>query len=281
MACTFYYKGKLKKKFKTTDLFNEIIKELDKTMCKYKLESDEDLLININNKSEPLRIKFENNRINGFCKIELEDYNKMLEIIYSIKHMFYIFEFDDDYGLWIDFIAKKNPSKIKMRELTQEEINEVNQFDYKSLPSRSLLLGIIAKDIKKNKNDKVSYQYLVENINPNVPSYNPQLNFMEMYAILETWIYETMTYKDYGKVNEIDKNTKGLTTNMLSFSFGICEILFQQFGGSIGEKQSQIRKLFEQEIYNKKLMIDNDSFLMYRFVLSVLEYLGFKRILKK
>lgn len=280
MSCTFFYKGKLKKRVKPEDLYNEIIAKLDKFKCKYKLEGTDNLIVYINDKSEPLNLKFENNCIDGFCKIELKDYNDMLEIVYSIKNMFYIFEFDDDYGLWNDFLAKKNSCKIKLRELTEEEINEVKQFDYKSLPSRSILLGIIGQDIKKNENDKVSYQYLVDNINPSIPSYTGW-DGMELYEIIETWIYDTMSYKDFGKVNAIDKNTKGLTTNMQSFSFGICETLFQQFGGSIGEKQSQIRKLFEQEIYIKNIDIGKDCFLMFRFVLSVLDYLGFKRISKK
>lgn len=276
-----FYKGKLKKKFKSEDLYNEITPKLDKFKCKYKLEDKDNLIVYINDKSEPLNIKFENNCIDEFCKIDLEDYNDMLEIVYSIKNMFYIFKFDDDYGLWNNFLAKKNPCKIKLRELTEDEINEVKQFDYKSFPSRSVLLGIITKDIKKKENDKASYQYLVDNINPNVPTFVPGWDGTQLYSILETWIYNTMFYKDFGKVNAIDKNTKGLTTNMQSFSFGIAEVLFQHFGGSIGKKHSQIRKLYDQELYRKNIDIDKDCFIMFRFVLSVLDYLGFKRVIIK
>ena len=279
IVCTVFYRGKLKKKHTVNELFNVIIDSVKDNgwLCN---NQGNRLEINLNDgESELLIFEFDNHKMNGFCKIYAvndEVYKNLFDMFYTIEPMFYIFDIDDDYGMWADYIAKKSPCKIKLRELTEDEFKRINRYD-ENAKSSGILLGIIGKDIRKNENDEITYQYLVDSINPNVPTYFEDRNFFSIASILETWVYETMKYKNYGKVCDIDKNTRGLNSSIVAFSFGIAETLFGEYGGSTGPKQAQIRKLYELEIYNKKKDIDKEHMLMYRFVLSVLDYLGFKR----
>lgn len=286
MSCTIFYKGRLMKKYSVDDFFTAVIKELDGTGWTY--ESDnETLTVDFNDgKSELLVLSPQGDKrdIDGFCKLFLEnpdDYTRIFDLFYSVKNMIYLFDFSDDFGMWDDYVASKNPCKISLRELTAEEENLLNRFGVTN-QSGNLLLGIIGADIKKDKNDKITYRYLVDNINPNIMLARDIVSWetLETYGILETWVYETMTYKNYGRVCDISEETRGLKTSLAAFDFGIAETVFGIFGGSTGAKQAQIRKLYEN-CMRKKMDIEHDGVIMFRFVLSVLDYLGFKRVGRK
>lgn len=287
MSCTIFYKGRLIKKYSVEDFFNAVIKNIDSTEWKYQIENDT-LIIDFNDgESEMLVLspKGEKRKIDGFCKLffeNKEDYIRVFDLFLSIKNMIYLFDFSDDFGMWDDYLAEKNPCEIKLRELIADEENFVKRFGNVELSS-NLLLGIIGSDVKKNQTDKVTYQYLVDNINPNIMNYNEVFigdEMFEMDFILETWIYDTMTYRNYGRVCDIPKDTRGLQTSISAFEFGICETIFGFFGGNTGAKQSQIRKLYI-ECLRKKMDIEHNGIIMFRFVLSVLDYLGFKRVGRK
>ena len=275
MSCTIFYKGKLKRKYQVAELFEVIIDKIKDSNWKYRKEEN-CLTIDLNDgKSEPMQFQFHEHTLKGFCKVFCEEnteYDRIFDLFFHIQNMFFYLNIDDDFGMWADYLANKTPPKIKLRELTEQELKLIQRFD-KEAESSSILLGIIGMEIKKSKDDVISYQYLVEHINPNVPSY-----FMEETGILETWVYETMTFKNYGRVCDINMDTRGLRSSLLAFSFGIAETMFGFFGGSTGPKQADIRKLYELEIYNKKIDLEKDHVLMFRYVLSVLEYLGFKHM---
>ena len=285
LSCTIYYKGKLKKKYNPMDLFNKIIENINDTKWNYEIRNENNLTITINAKSEPLNFYFENSCINNFCKVNVEnneEFVRVLDLFFDVHNMFFKFELQDDYGAWNDYLANKNPCKIKFRELTSEEMKRVKKFDKISNTSKNILLRIIGESIKKNKNDEISYQYLIDNINPNITGYCfASMEGLELFAILETWVFETMTYKNFGRVSEIDKNTRGLISCINAFTFGISETLFGLCGGSTGDKQAQIRKFYIQKIANKHLDIQKDSILMYQYIVSILDYLGFKIVEKK
>lgn len=88
-----------------------------------------------------------------------------------------------------------------------------------------------------------------------------------------------MEYKKFGKIDELDlEATKGLNSNIFTFCFAIRKAVFGIYGGNTGPKHSQIVKLY-YEIVRKNPNIENDAFLMYRYILSTLEYSGFKKII--
>ena len=283
MSCTFFIKGKLKKKYKANDLFNVIIEEIKDTKWKYKLQSEENFKVFFNDRSEILSFKFEDNKIDEICKIHFEtneEFEKLLEIFYKTKSMFYILQIDDDFGLWNDYLANKNPCKIKLRELSEEEKNEIEIFDYKKHKSINIIYGIIAKDISKKMNKKISsIQEIVDIMNPKIKKAFFLDIFSEEILCFFIWIYETMEYKKFGKIDELDlEATKGLNSNIFTFCFAIREAVFGVYGGNNGPKHSQIVKLY-YEIVRKNSNIENDAFLMYRYILSTLEYSGFKKII--
>lgn len=279
MSCTIFYKGKLKKKYLISEFFEIIINDISINGWKYSIE-DNTLIIDYDNSiSEPLIFKFNDHEFNGFCKVISEDnniYELIFNLFYENKSLFYRLDIDDDFGLWNDFIAKKEPCKIKLRDLTDKELEFILKFD-KNISSIDVLYSIIANDITGNSTKENIYELLVSNINPNVPSYDANSSSTNIFCILETWLYKVMQYKDYGYIKDISMETKGLINDIQVFSFGIAECVLFVCGGCIGTKQSQIRKLYMQEVYNKKINIQKDHILMYRFVLSVLDYLGFKK----
>lgn len=282
MSCTIFYKGILKKKYSTEDFFGAVIKELDGTGWKYQINNGVFTVDFDDGASEKLVLspQGDKRKIDGFCKIFFENqdnYTRLFDFFYAVKNMIYLFDFSDDFGMWDDYLAKKNPCRIKLRELNFDEEKLLNSFGSVEL-SKNLLLGIIGQDIKKNQNDRVTYQYLVDNINPNI--INKQCVGSEMFEIseiLETWVYDTMTYKNYGRVCDISKDTRGLQTSIGAFDLGISETIFGIFGGSIGSKQSEIRKLYG-DCMRHGADIEHNGTVMFRFVLSVLDYLGFKRV---
>lgn len=283
LSCTIFYQGRLVKKYSFKEFFDRVVSHLDGTGWTYTV-TDACLTIDFNDgKSELLTLepKGEKRCIDGFCKLDFEnddDYNKIFDIFYDVQKMIYCFIFSDDFGLWDDYIARKEPCKIKLRALTPEEETYIRRFgSVENLDNTgNLLLGVIGDEIKKNPNDKITYEYLVENINPNIIN---SVGF-DVHRILETWLFETMTYKNYGRVCDISKDTRGLEINVASFDLGIAETIFGDFGGSMGAKQAQIRKLYEQ-CMRQNLDVNHNGILMYRFVLSSLEYLGFKHIGRK
>jgi len=156
MSCTFFIKGMLKKKYKANDLFDVIIESIKDTEWKYKIQNDESLEILFNDRSEILSIKFRDNKIDEICKIHFEtnlEFEKLLAIFYNIKGMFYILQIDDDFGLWNDYLANKNPCKIKLRELSEEEKNEIKIFDYKKHKSINIIYGFLVKSAENYINN--------------------------------------------------------------------------------------------------------------------------------
>lgn len=279
MSCTIFYKGKLKKKYLISEFFEIITKKVTSNNWEYSIVNNTLVIDYDNSISEPLIFRFNDHEFDGFCKVISEN-NDILELIFSLfydnKSLFYKLHINDDLGLWNDFVIRKDPCEIKLRDLTEEEMEFILKFD-KNISSADVLYSIIASDIIGNAFKGNVYELLVSNINPNVPSYDANSSSTNIFCILETWLYKVMQYKDYGYVKDILMETKGLVKDMQVFSFGIAECILFFCGGCIGRKQSQIRKLYTQEIYNKKIDIQKDHILMYRFVLSVLDYLKFKK----
>lgn len=281
MSCSFFIKINLKKKYKVNELFDVIIEEIKDTKWKYKLKKDENLEIIFNDKSEPLVFRFYNHRMNEICKIDFksnEEAEIFLRFLYNIKKMFSFYDISDDFGLWNDFIAKKNPCKITLRELSEKEKKEIELFDYKKYRALDVFFGIMAKDLKTEKEyNNTSFQELIKNINPFVKQQFFWIDSDNPVLVFADWVYEIMEYKNFGKVKSVDMTaTRGLGENYSALIFGIMQVIFGTWGGNINSKQSQIVKLYEQT-YRNNLDIENDVFVLYRFILSALEYTGFKK----
>lgn len=279
MSCTIFYHGKLKRKHSVQELFQVLIEKIKTYNWKFSI-FENCFSIDLNDgKSENLIFDFEDHKMDGFCKIYSEDdevFKKIFDLFLDIKNMFYPLEVSDDLGMWADYLASKNPCKIKLRELTDEELEFINRFNKNELSS-NILYGIIVSDMKKIKGDAISYEYIENYINPNIITYLTD-TYEHDFAILEAWIYDTMEYKNQGRVCDILEKNPKLNNNIQAFSFGIAETVLGTWGGSTGNKQAQIRKLFALEIYYRNIDLEKDHILMYRFVLSVLDYLGFKRV---
>ena len=190
MGCTIFYKGKLKKKYLISEFFEIITKKVISNNWKYSIVNNILVIDYDNSISEPLIFRFNDHEFDGFCKVISEN-NDILESIFSLfydnKSLFYKLHINDDLGLWNDFVIRKDPCEIKLRDLTEEEMEFILKFD-KNISSADVLYSIIASDIIGNAFKGNVYELLVSNINPNVPSYSANSSSTNIFCILETWL---------------------------------------------------------------------------------------------
>ncbi len=168
---------------------------------------------------------------------------------------------------------------MKLRDLTACEIEAMNHIIYNSeeVDTLQILFGIIALDIYVEKQGKIEYQYLSDNYTSCKPNYGPAA----FWGIIETWISESMIYKNIGLVKEIAKSTKGLESNINSLaailSYSVCRIN----NGISGKKDREIIKFFEKInqdlLHSRGVGMEKSPVETFKFIVSCLEFLGFKR----
>ena len=170
---------------------------------------------------------------------------------------------------------------MELRDLSTSEMDDLKHIIYNSeeVHTLQILFGIIALDlnISYEKHGEIKYQFLCDNYAGGNSNYGPAA----FWGIIENWISESMIYKNIGLVKDIDKSTKGLKSNINSsaaiLSYTVCQI----DNGISGKKDRDVIKYFEEMNYN---LLNSRGFEMeklpietFKFIVSCLEYLGFKR----
>ena len=156
-----------------------------------------------------------------------------------------------------------------------------------------LLLRLIAFDLQRDKKGTVSYQCLTRDINPNIQYdiHDPVVHDALMIpAILEAWLYDTMEFKDNGRVGNLYKGSlkgleKSISFSIWAFLFGVDNTLFLDHYPSNISMDAQIRRFYEEEFSKisaeKEMDMQQEGIWMYRYIVSVLDYLGFKFVGKQ
>lgn len=182
--------------------------------------------------------------------------------------------------MWEEFCYQKEPVQIKLRELTEEEAKIIEHLNLsRCMDSCQMLLGIIELFIwdKGPFIDKVlgDWSIMIQKIRNEVQRAAP----LWLYGIVDTWIYYCMDF--CGKpVSEYPENNKKLKEAMWAASFGFTANIIHVWGGCTGKLEKDITVFFEYE--SQKCMrktgygLDQSFEGVYRYVLSSLEYLGFR-----
>jgi len=125
MSCTIFYKGTLKEQYFPNDVFNIVLKHVQKINAKLEQFEESFIAYFLRGKSEPLEFRFENRRIDSFCKWngeESEEFYKIFDMFIELKPLFKSLKVDDDEGLWHEYIIQNQPCKIILRTLSSDEI---------------------------------------------------------------------------------------------------------------------------------------------------------------
>ena len=137
MSCTIFYKGTLKENWNPDDVFNTVLKHVQKINAELEQFEDSFTLHFLQGKSEPLEFQFRNKRIDSFCRWNgenPEEFYAILDMFIELKPLFKLLNIKDDDGLWHEYVVQKQPCKIKLRPLSSDEmkfldrakVNEIN-----------------------------------------------------------------------------------------------------------------------------------------------------------
>lgn len=164
-----------------------------------------------------------------------------------------------------------------LRELTKSEHEKLDSFIAdESTELYQYFLAIITTDLIPE--GEVSWERALEKI---IEGHTRELPY-SICGVIDAWIRLCMEYKSYGLVDTLDqRQIRGLRRNMdvVVNGFVNCIYYYVSIGGT-GKKQSDLEKNYTM-IVMKGLPkwtdehVDADPELMYRFILTYLEKLGF------
>ena len=307
MSDTIFYKGKLKKSKKPIDVFLKIQKSIKKKgptknwICQID-EGNQCLIIDFcDGKSENFILKFSELEFSGFCKVDFaldgelfedgkSEFKSLLDCLYHAHNCFSKIEITDDYNLAEDYWSSKR-FLIVLRDLSNEEKMRLDSLFNSGISNyEDFVLEVIANDMN------ISVKDLEENINPKTV-YSNYLDEKKFDAILETYLYETMTYLDQGRLCDMPEDEyiqlSGMSMSIVAFISGVTSLYFRKSveireaifkRKPFGAKDAQIKLFFLEKIYPLLNHLSNEyerCMLVYRYFLSILDYSGFSFVGKK
>lgn len=281
---TVIFSGKLKKKYRAADVQNEICAFAKEHGIAVECPDETKTLVDFGVDSEGFCFLVENGKLTEQCvKHEVDDAGKfwcIYELLYQLRSLFTAYEVFDDFGIWADYCYQKEPVQIELRELTGEEAEIQKHLDLSHCTqSCQILLGIIELFIwdKGPFKDEIlgDWPTMIQKIRDERQRVAP----LWLYAIVETWIYYCMDF--CGKpVSEYPEDNKKLKKAMYAASFGFTANILHVWGGCTGKLEKDITVFFEYENQKYKQQrgcgLDQSFEGVYRYVLSSLEYLGFR-----
>lgn len=164
-----------------------------------------------------------------------------------------------------------------LRELTQKEREKLDSFIAdESTELYQYFLAIITTDLIPE--GEVSWEKALEKV---VEGHTLDLPY-SICGVIDAWIRLCMEYKSYGLVNTLDqRKTRGLKNNMdvVINGFVNCIYYYVSIGGT-GKKQSDLERNYTMTVMKgvpkwTDEHVDADPEVMYRFILTSLENIGF------
>ena len=283
---TLIYEGKLKKKYTPDDVINIIIKFAQDNNLKVEKCEDTIIIKIIDDGISCLYFTFENNcLIKQIVQHDIDEdkkYAYIYELLYLIKPYFSTYEVNDEFGTWADYCYYRNPKKIVIRELKDDEKKLLERIDANNceFPALQAMWGVIALYLAEQKiyeeegaSDKVNWDFIRRRINPIGGLFSP----VWISSAVKTWMYECMMYKKGKKcINLYDDHKLGNKIDAICWGFS--DVIFECYGGTVNAHQSVIMKnyeYFKNRLNREGIDISKDKYLTFRFMISTLEYFGF------
>ena len=313
MSCTIYYKGTLKADNGTNDAF-EIIEKHTNNFHANLLWSNSSAMINfMEGQTESLVFAFRDNKIDTFWKWNgenPEEVYKVFDMFFELKAVFKSFHVNDDYGLWQEYMAKKNPCKIKLRPLSTDEkmlLERVyeNEASHPSElekyiitksrfnPFHKGLLRVIVQDfieiMKMDSVEDFEPQIIIDSTDAlkyygknSCHTDNEHFDFMFSSILIEIWISYTFSYKNIGIVKDLAADVRGALTSKEAALNGLKSIFLNKHsGGSSNAKEAEMRK-FAKKYYKTSamgnVMVIDEPERELEMLFSMMDYLGFSYV---
>lgn len=281
---TVYFSGKLKKKYSAVDVQIAICTFAKEHGIIVQCPDETKTFVDFGIDSEGFCFLVENGKLKKqYVKHEVDDAEKfwrIYELLYQLRSLFTEYEVHDDFGIWADYCYQKEPVQIELRELTEEEQEIKEHLNLsRCTDSCQILLGIIELFIwdKGPFIDEVlgDWPTMILKIRDERQRVVP----IWLYGIIDTWIYYCMDF--CGKpVSEYPENNKKLRAALSAASCGLTANILHFWGECSGKLEKDITVFFEYENQkykrHKGCELDRSFDGVYRYVLSSLEYLGFR-----
>lgn len=279
-----YFSGKLKKKYKAVDVQNAICTFAGEHGLCVECPDESKTFVDFGIDSEGFCFLVENGKLTEqYVKHEVDDAGKfwrIYELLYQFRSLFTAYEVFDDFGIWVDYCYQKEPVQIELRELTEEEAAIREHLNLsRCTDSCQILLGIIELFLwdKGPFKEEVlgDWSTMIQKIRDERQRAAP----LWLYGIVEAWIYYCMDF--CGKpVSGYPESNKKLKNAMWAASAGLTANILHCWGGCTGKPEKDITVFFEYEDQKCKRErgrgLDQSFDGVYRYVLSSLEYLGFR-----
>lgn len=287
---TVFYSGTLKRGTQPADVKEKIRGSVKKSgpTKKWSVTCETDTSITLDlgdDASESLDFSFDGNKLDGFCKVynggkALEDPKGQLQtvfkLLYTISKFFSHFEVSDDYELWQSY-ADSQRYRMKLRDLTADEEARLGRLlDLGINDPEDMLLEMVREDLGIPRGGELYTNETLKGARDG-RELGPYPE-----GILETWLYETASYKgvrlcemDIDKYMELGEPGFSICAYVL----GITELL-NGIGrhNAFGVKHAFIRRFLKEKfmpLFDSAADGRERCALAYRFSLSALDYLGF------
>lgn len=172
--------------------------------------------------------------------------------------------------------------ELILRDLTEYEHEKLDSFiANENTELYQYFLGIITSDLIPI--GEIAWKKALELISGEHTKEPP----FNICGVIDAWVRLCMEYKDYGLVGLIDlKEVKGLKKSIEAVVYGFSNCIYYDGNiGTSGKKQNDLENNYTQMVMqgitwwqNEKVHVEPE--LMYRFVMSEVEDLGFRVVAK-
>lgn len=304
MSDTIFYNMKLKRTKAPIEVYEKLAKRLHKKNgptrkweCTFEPDR-EALVIDFHDEESEtfVAVLSKKETYHGFCKVYFDlgdglfgkscQFKALLDAFYSVRNMFSVIEFSDDFELASGYWDSKR-FKFEYRELTDEEMKRVERLFAEGYTTHeSLLRAIMAEDMA------LPYEEFVNYVNPHVAM---DLEEEKITNTILTYIYETAEFQKEGRVYDLPpgelldlgKFTFSQWSFMEAVAWIFCDGTGYQSEITLEKHRCMMPKLAQMDlVYREKFaplfIEEKDAFnrcvLAYRFFMSTYEYAGFKYV---
>lgn len=173
-----------------------------------------------------------------------------------------------------------------LRKLTETEYQKLNSFiANETTELYQYFLAIIITDLIPE--GEISLEKALGKVLDDYPKCDPRDDPFSVYGLIDAWIRLCMEYKNYGLVDFLDgRQVRGLRNNINVVINGLINCIWYDVSiGSAGKKQSNLEDNYTTTVMKgvpkwSGVQINADPELMYRFVMTTIENMGFRLIIQ-
>lgn len=285
MINSLYYGGMIKKKYTLADVIAYIKDFADEKGLIYESKAENEILVDFGRETDCMLFAFKGQQLPQMTVEHSVDEEQhfilMYELLYGMRDFFSKLEVGDESAIWDEYCYSKEPVRIQMKELTEEQRELIKYMDFsQGCDATSVMFSVIAL-YTWNRGDFVEehpgdWNTMLLKI---PKEFRCKAHPMSIIYMIQMWIRETMSYK--GKpVKDYASDDIKIQTAMGMVAFALQECICDIWAGSAGKKQTELRKMFQYEDAKRKKMHEGKGIrtsveAIMCFMFTALEHVGF------